>query len=320
MVVPSRFDNLPYVGLEAMAAGCPLIVTRACGLPEIVRHGTSGLVCDPTIASLSAALGRFLRMSPEERGEMAAAGRAQARRLCDPALIARRQAAFYRALIRRRERARLPGCFPFRDRPCGGKAARPLAAPSSKPGAVSVVRGRRTAAAKNRAARAVSGDYLVFLDEGGIPDRDFLRKAAGALDRNPELGFVSPWGSGATPLIFEFPWSFLERMASSASMVRREAFEDAGGFRPGRDLLVSICERGWGGIPLAGSFQPVPAAREDGEERALRGHARLMRGYRKEIALLRAARAKRRKGAPLDMKKASLALQLWKESLRRAYD
>jgi glycosyltransferase involved in cell wall biosynthesis len=35
MVVPSRFESLPYVVLEAAAAGKPLIATRVGGIPEI---------------------------------------------------------------------------------------------------------------------------------------------------------------------------------------------------------------------------------------------------------------------------------------------
>jgi glycosyltransferase involved in cell wall biosynthesis len=37
VVVPSRFESLPYVVLEAAAAGLPLITTRVGGIPEI--HG-----------------------------------------------------------------------------------------------------------------------------------------------------------------------------------------------------------------------------------------------------------------------------------------
>ena len=321
MVVPSRFDNLPYVCLEAMAAGCPVIVTGASGLPEIVRHGKSGLICEPNIRSLSAALGRFLSMSQEKRAVMAAAARAQARRLCDPALIARRQAHFYHSVVRRNERTRLPACFPFRDLLCRGKNTRPRAPRSLRPGTVSVISGRRrTAAAKNAAARAVSGDYLLFLDEGGKLDREYLRKAAKALDLNSELGFVTPWSRGGAPLIFEFPWSLVSRMAASSSMVRRLAFEDAGGFSPRRDLWVSICERGWGSIPLVDSFQPGSAAAEDDGRRPPRGHPRLLRRFQADVSLLRAAMSKQKKLAPLDMKKARLALHLWKESLRQAYD
>ena len=35
MVAPSRFESLPYVVLEAAAAGKPLITTQVGGIPEI---------------------------------------------------------------------------------------------------------------------------------------------------------------------------------------------------------------------------------------------------------------------------------------------
>ncbi len=44
VVVPSREDNQPQVGLEAMACGTPVIAFEAGGIPEYVRHGTTGFL------------------------------------------------------------------------------------------------------------------------------------------------------------------------------------------------------------------------------------------------------------------------------------
>jgi len=44
MVIPSRAESLPYVVLEAAAAGLPLITTRVGGIPEIYGTMTDGLV------------------------------------------------------------------------------------------------------------------------------------------------------------------------------------------------------------------------------------------------------------------------------------
>ena len=47
VVHPSRFDSMPYVPLEAMRAGKPVIVTNVGGLPEIITDGVDGLLAKP---------------------------------------------------------------------------------------------------------------------------------------------------------------------------------------------------------------------------------------------------------------------------------
>ncbi len=44
VVVPSREDNQPQVGLEAMACGTPVVAFDAGGIPEYVRNGATGLL------------------------------------------------------------------------------------------------------------------------------------------------------------------------------------------------------------------------------------------------------------------------------------
>jgi glycosyltransferase involved in cell wall biosynthesis len=44
VVVPSREDNQPQVGLEAMACGTPVVGFDAGGIPEYVREGSTGLL------------------------------------------------------------------------------------------------------------------------------------------------------------------------------------------------------------------------------------------------------------------------------------
>ena len=46
VVVPSREDNQPQVGLEAMACGTPVVGFNAGGIPEYVRDGATGLIAD----------------------------------------------------------------------------------------------------------------------------------------------------------------------------------------------------------------------------------------------------------------------------------
>ncbi|MEY9442027.1 glycosyltransferase [Bradyrhizobium elkanii] len=47
LVLPSRLDGRPVVVLEALALGVPVIVSSVGGLPELVRDGVNGFLCQP---------------------------------------------------------------------------------------------------------------------------------------------------------------------------------------------------------------------------------------------------------------------------------
>lgn len=70
LVLPSRWEGMPNVVLEAMAAGLPTITTRVEGVTEIVRDGVSGLLIAPgAVGELQSALDRLMR-TPQLAAEL----------------------------------------------------------------------------------------------------------------------------------------------------------------------------------------------------------------------------------------------------------
>ncbi len=60
LVVPSRAESLPYIVLEAAAAGVPLIATEVGGIPEILGADAADLVAPGDPAALARAIGAAL--------------------------------------------------------------------------------------------------------------------------------------------------------------------------------------------------------------------------------------------------------------------
>lgn len=100
VVVPSRwYENAPYVVLEAMAAGVPVIASDIGGLPELVRHGETGLLVPPANA---AALDKTVAMLYRDRNlcaELGARAREVAAMEYAPARHDERLGGLYRELV-----------------------------------------------------------------------------------------------------------------------------------------------------------------------------------------------------------------------------
>jgi glycosyltransferase involved in cell wall biosynthesis len=80
LVIPTLEDGLPFVLVEGLACGLPVIVTREAGASECVRHGQSGwLVPAGDVEALAAALEQAL-LRREELWSMGQRARADVER------------------------------------------------------------------------------------------------------------------------------------------------------------------------------------------------------------------------------------------------
>jgi len=103
-VFPSLYEPFGIVALEAMAAGCPVVVTEVGGLREVVHHGKTGVTIYPDDAqSVAWGVAHVLR-----NPELAAARAEEARRMACHHFswdaVASRTMAIYRRVLDERQR------------------------------------------------------------------------------------------------------------------------------------------------------------------------------------------------------------------------
>jgi glycosyltransferase involved in cell wall biosynthesis len=76
VVLSSRNEGSPIALIEAMASGRNVVATAAGGVPDVVRHGETGLLVTPDDpAALAASMEELLRADSGRRAAMAAAAR-----------------------------------------------------------------------------------------------------------------------------------------------------------------------------------------------------------------------------------------------------
>jgi glycosyltransferase involved in cell wall biosynthesis len=108
LLLPSLWEGMPNVALEAHACGLPVVVTDRANTDGIVLDGETGFVAplEWRMRSYGDALGRLLACRPVERREMGRKGYERVRRLFDPARVRAEFVAIYRAVLEDRG---LPG-------------------------------------------------------------------------------------------------------------------------------------------------------------------------------------------------------------------
>lgn len=106
----SLFDSLPISIAEGMSLGKPAVVTSTGGVPEIVHHGTTGLVVPPGDAdAIASALIRLLT-DPALARSLGTRARERYERLYQPQTMTQAMELFFSNLARRKGRGRDGHC------------------------------------------------------------------------------------------------------------------------------------------------------------------------------------------------------------------
>ena len=98
LVIPSFTEGLPYVLLEAMALGIPVLATSVGEIPRIVRDGVSGYLVPPGEPLEMARRMRDLLGNPSAAQSMAQAGKRFVEETCSARAMARATEGLYRSL------------------------------------------------------------------------------------------------------------------------------------------------------------------------------------------------------------------------------
>jgi glycosyltransferase involved in cell wall biosynthesis len=98
-VVASRYESFALTALEALSHGCPLVASRAGGIPEVVVEGETGLLFEPGDADdLARCVGELLD-SPSRAAALGARGAHDARTRFSAREVALRTRAHYERLL-----------------------------------------------------------------------------------------------------------------------------------------------------------------------------------------------------------------------------
>lgn len=106
MVLPSHWECLPIVILEALAAECPIVATPVGGIPEVMNGLGWPIVSQDDPQALASAIDHVLRMPEEDRQRIAKAGRrTTAEKFSQKASVQRVQSLYESLLASKRPNA-----------------------------------------------------------------------------------------------------------------------------------------------------------------------------------------------------------------------
>lgn len=99
-VLPSQWEGLPTVLLEAAACSLPAVATDVPGSRDVVRHGQTGLLAPPrSVPALASAMDKIMRLGPAARAVMGHNARLHAEACFDLGAVVDRWAQYYERLL-----------------------------------------------------------------------------------------------------------------------------------------------------------------------------------------------------------------------------
>ncbi len=137
LVLPSLLENYPNAVLEAMSAGCPVIVSQSGGHAEMVENGISGFVFSHLEKhDLQHKLQSVLALSPDEHNRIVNAARQRVKQINDVEVIAPQKEEAYDWVRKQKHPSRI---FPFLRHIPRQQPVTDAQAPDVEPGLLSVV-------------------------------------------------------------------------------------------------------------------------------------------------------------------------------------
>ncbi|WP_414528409.1 glycosyltransferase [Nodularia chucula] len=268
-VFPSRWENWANVCLEAMSLGCVVIGSQAGGMSEMIEHGKSGFLINPSHAEEIAhtILDNYRNIAYLE--EISENAKSSIKQWCDPELASQQVEATYQVNSSPKQwlvnsEAKISVIIPLYNQ---GKyiqeAINSIQVSSYKNVEIIVVNDGSTDAetnevfhnlsgvikvfkpngglssARNAGLKVCSGEFIMLLDSDDKIHPEYMEKALMALINNQELSYVGCYTRNFEAYEYtQAPVGFIPELmlfhntnvVNSTNLYRREAIEKVGEF------------------------------------------------------------------------------------------